>query len=811
MTKDFSKYSNFIQQFRGVVLTNTFEVEFNKATKALPASERFLLKMELKRLAQPCTRLIDLRGHVDGECVLYEDEHRTHYLDDVAIQVFEESMSSYGHYCFGVYEATQNTDNNFKVIYQKESALIQPKVVEAAKQVEKLQYPATRYQFGPYVNRSEERMNFAISLELFLEDDKKLLCTSSDLSVNGCKFRLAKGNTLQVGQEVLIRFVGLEHEMSFYNKEGYRYIVCNVHVSEGNQSVGVKRIYDNEESDIFKDFLLQYIQTNKRKYRLNLDNTIKALQARIFEQYLIPNINELPVFFSHVNTKHIPKYALTTDNNRNTFEYWLNEKKESTLHCLFTPDRIRRLLKDKHVNHSIIIYSFVHHHQNQCFFYTADDTQFEGDKAFMKEFLAFAVKKTSFAVFQLSLIKVNPEDAYSPITIPDGANIEDKPLNEAFSAEVVDIIDNIKIMGVVTDLTTPALLSEYQEITSNNQIDFSRLKKFGHKRIKLPFSVEATGITYSNDREEPRFTYQTPVTLISQKTPQEGISTNFSISGLKVELLKRSELNPGDIVYLTFPKLQKITKTFELTKLPYEVVRISKARTTLNLKVHVQNHRHIGRAFFKLLIEKNKNKLTSDEYMMMTQGLLPALRNVYSGSILSSTLFVQSSGSRYKFDTLVSRDNDSVLMKTLNELSEDKKQFNLYPLLKNNISIDVITYQLKQQHVTDTPYSDILFIAIDSTKRNIDKAVNTRLIQDFDSYDEKQSFIKDALKKGQFFCVQIKLSRVGEANIEHLNPELSYISAYAIHRGKQLEKDIYSVAGIVQLYDITQQMLVKYK
>ena len=52
--------------------------------------------MELKRLAQPCTRLIDLRGLVDGECKTYEYNERPHYLDDVAIKVFEENVAYYG-------------------------------------------------------------------------------------------------------------------------------------------------------------------------------------------------------------------------------------------------------------------------------------------------------------------------------------------------------------------------------------------------------------------------------------------------------------------------------------------------------------------------------------------------------------------------------------------------------------------------------------------------------------------------------------------------------------------------------------------
>jgi hypothetical protein len=47
--------------------------------------------------------------------------------------------------------------------------------------------------------------------------------------------------------------------------------------------------------------------------------------------------------------------------------------------------------------------------------------------------------------------------------------------------------------------------------------------------------------------------------------------------------------------------------------------------------------------------------------------------------------------------------------------------------------------------------------------------------------------------------------------MEYLSPELSYISSYAIHRGKQIEQEIWSVAGIVQLIDITKETLFRHQ
>ena len=255
MTKNFSKYSKIIQNFRGLVLLDSFESKFATATKNLSKPERFLLKMELKRLAQPCTRLIDLRGLVDGECKRYEHEERPHYLDEVAIKVFEDHITNYDGYTFGVYEAVTNTENNFRVIYQreksKESSL---PTDDINKQIEKIHYPAKLYSFGPYYNRIEERMNFAIRVDVILSQTQTIECSSSDLSVSGCKFRVLKPANIKLGQVINIRFVGLEQEFQFDNDTGFSYEIRNIQLVDNSQLVGVERILGMRDVIALDDF-----------------------------------------------------------------------------------------------------------------------------------------------------------------------------------------------------------------------------------------------------------------------------------------------------------------------------------------------------------------------------------------------------------------------------------------------------------------------------------------------------------------------------------------------------------------------------
>ena len=811
MSTDFFQHINLINQFRGNVLNDQFETEFAVATKNIPKTERFLLKMELKRLAEPCTRLVDLRGLVDGECKPYEHGEQVHFLDDVAIKVFEENIAHYGSYTFGVYEAVTNTENNFRVIYQREKQGIKlPQKAPDKKVLDKTQYPAELRKLGRYFDRSEERMNFVIPVKVVLEDAPSVEATSSDISVLGCRLRIVKAKPFEVGQIVDLQFTGLKDEFKF-SDEPLFYEVKNQSINGDVQLVGLKRVPAEEESkfDSFGHFLKGYIHGNKRRYKINLDNSIEALQSRTLESFTLPKTNELVVYLNKQKELHTPKFALTTNNNQHIFQYWQNESQRSTLNFLITEDRISQLRKYARLGKSLIVYCFTHATQGKLFFYTADEVQLKKDRDFMKQYLSFAANKKSFMVFDLSLVQIDKQFAYSPLTLSNTLTSKNEYLNSKPSQEVLDIVAGLDVAVVVQDITTKASVDFYAALDAGS-IDMKRIKSFGHDRLAVGERVEDIGITYANQRRELRFKYATPLELEIENVKWTGISQDFSTLGLKVKLDKSSVLVKGDIVFLTFPKLQKITSSFELKKLPYQVVKINKNKTIVNLKVHVEKHQHIGRSFFKLLIEKNQHKLTPDEYAMMTPGLVKSLRNIYAAITQVPNVIIQTSGSRYKTELLTCGENFGRLLYTMKLLSDRKAYYNLYPLVSDLAVQSFISEVLKQNNASEVSKSEVLYIAIKPELEIIDEAVKTKLESAFSTDEEKRTFVSNALKMGEFFAIQLKLSRSDEPLMEYLNPELSYIGSYAIHRGKQVEQEIYSVAGVMQLYDITHEAMLKH-
>ncbi len=809
MNTDFSKHQTLINSFRGHVDKSDFAEKFSASTKTLAKNESFLLKMELKRLASICTRSIDLRGLVDGNCKTYEHQGQNHFLDSVAIKTFEENVEYYGAYTFGVYEAVKSTENHFRVIYQKEQAGIKQPIAETVKKLpEKLQCPAKLYQFTDYFDRAEERMNFAINLIVILKSKEQIPATSSDISVNGCKFRFTEQPLLSTGDTISIKFTGLEQEFQFGSSDVFTFKVKNSHQDGDTQLLGCQRI-EAPEKDAFKRFLHAYIQGNKRRYKVNLDNTIKALQARSYEQYILPKINELPIFVMQESTKLIPRYALTTNNNQAVFQYWQDEAGHSTLHCLLNEERIARLKAQAGQQKSLVVYSFIHQHQGKSFFYSIDERQLAKEDAFFTSFLTFAANKKSFAITELTCLDINKNSGYASFTVANTQTKKNQYINLPPSDEVKSCLASLPNIIVASDVTHPSFVEQYQQ-GSSEKIDTSKLKLYGHRRLKTPAVVDELGVSYKNQRQELRFIYHTEAVVECNNVKWGGESQDFSVSGLKIQLDSSAVLSMGDIVYLTFPKLQKITSAFDLKQLPYEVVRINKKKTIINLRVHVKEHQHIGRAFFKLLINKNRGKLTTDEYAMLTPGLPAALRTCYVKSMKIPALVVQTSGSRYKIEVLASNHGESELLQQMKRLSDRQRFYNLYPLLTKLQTNNVLEQSLKTLLTNEEPITKLVYLAVNPSVDKVDKSVSVALDSELNTPELRQFFIKKALKGGQFYCLQLTISRTNEPDMEYLNTELSYVSAYAIHRGKQIEQDIWSVVGVIQVFDVTKDALLSH-
>ncbi|WP_213997597.1 PilZ domain-containing protein [Arsukibacterium sp.] len=812
--EDLKEYVGVIERMKSLMKSAEFDQVFSLLTSDLPKSKQFLLKMELKRMAQPCDYFIDLRGHVDGEVRPFVYREKTHYMDDKAIQIFENGIKQYGGYTLGVYEEVMNADNNFRVMHKKETAQRVKSVLQTAESGDENKPAATSdeqataklVKFGHYVNRTEERMNFGIDVEVKV-NDSRFVATTSDLSISGCKLKVPKGRAAATGDIVTINFTGLEQEFTLDIPQGIQYTLVDV---EQQDKVNYWRLKKKpvEQDQGFSNFLQKFIHGNKRRYKVNLDNTTDAVTTKGYEQFYLPRLNSLPVYLAVNEGAVSPRFALTTDYNKSVWHYFLDEQQRSVLITLLAVKRLKSLLAQPGPERSTILYCFTHAAKGKLYYYSATAEELQAAPDLRATFFGFGAAKPSWRVFHLNLVKTTAQHATETFNLPAAPQkTESIPAKVGLTPLVQGAIKNLRYIASLTDISANNAVN-YQQY-KYNPAQLSQLNQFGHRKLPQVPACEAIPVQYINLRAESRYLYKTTVKLHQNEQMVAGFSRDFSTGGLQIETIEPVKYSKGDIVQLDLVDLQKITSKHQLTQLPYEVMAVSKSHTIMNLRALSSENGHTAKQFFQQLIQNNRAKLTLAEETPKYPGLSEALRSMYLKALNNFAFYLHRKGIRYELNVIAQGATPNALH-TLLLLDSNKGPLNLELLLKNSTANLQFAQQLKAMKRFDPPKSYELYIRVSRPPAAAGQQIESFYDYEFDDESQKQTFIKQALQDATLFAFRLFLSRTGRPDTDYIAREISYISVYAIHRAKTLEEELWSVAGVGDAVDISKELAWRY-
>ncbi len=805
MSQDLEEYQDIIEQLKPMINEPEFNQVLSQVASNVPKQKRFLIKMELKRLAKPCLRLIDLRGQVAGDCRQYTYQDKSHYLDDTAIDVFERQVRLFGEYTMGVYEAVKNTENSYRIIYQKQRE-------EAAKEGQAIKHDEPHHapvmQFGDFAKRSEERMNFAVNIELFTELNKSIQATTIDVSVSGLKVKVANEHLFKVGERVTVQFRGLEGEYSIDRKAGVGYIITDVESTKKEQRVSLKK-NDELVPDSFEEFFEKFIHGNKRRYKVNMDNTLTAIKLKTYEQYFIPNFTSVPIYIEKVNGLNIPKYALINDSNKDPLYYWSDEQFELRIGYLINHQRIERLLA-KHENYrEMMLFAFNHVKDDKVYFYSASEDELFERPDLMKVFLGYGARKASWRAYKLQITDIHLDQAHMSLSLPDSVSSAVKRQNHPPAPRLLSRIKNVRHIALLTDVTDDVGTQIYERIPIRRG-EIANLKVFGHPRNRVPPTVKMFRFKYHNQRKETRYQLRTKVLLNFGDMTLEGSSEDVSTRGLRVELSDFFHGDEKDLVKLSFPTLQKVTRKYKVVDLPYRVKGISYDRNVLHLHAVTDASNKTAQRFFDELIRNNRSKLKAYKEEEEIPGIGNALRNLYARNIINTAFFIRKEGIEFVPDALVSANMNSRINNLLSYDAEPGN-FNLHFLYSTyGVELDFIQYTLKKIKTNNKPIMREIFVAFDPSKENIDEVVKSRFSDQFHGDKERKNFIVQAMEAGQFIAVKVFLARAGRPDMERLQTEINYVGVYAIHRAKVLEEQLWSIIGVGDLVDVTDEVMIRH-
>ena len=803
MTEDtLLKYESLVDELKSYLGNAKFDTIFKSKTAGLTKPEQFLIKMEMSRLSQPIARFIDLRGQVTGQVKPYEYEGKQHFMDETAIAVFEQAIERHGGYTLAVYEAVMNTDNNHRVM--------QKKAAEQAKQPElqnEQKLDCQVIKFASYESRREERMNYSIKITVELSKDNTIAATTSDISLSGAKIKLSPRYQVKKGQLLGLRLVGLEQDFELGLKNGIQYEVVAVEkISSEFNHIRLKRTFI-ENNEKFDEFLESFIHGNKRRYKVNLDNTLDAVVSKGYEQYYIPRVTSLFTFFSLQNDKLYPSLVLTTENNIFIQRYFCDERKLSCLYTILNQQRLAQLLSNPAPVKEEYLYTFTHVVAGKVYYYSATRTELTAEPQLSALFFGFGSQKESWQCFKVQLMPSHPEDSYIPLSLPNTAGKDIEKLNKPPTPRVQGMIKDVKYLVILTAVGTDAEQTHYQSFSYDKSI-VNQLKRFGHGKHKTPPKLETVDLEYVNLRSHKRYLYKTDVVLTTQnEQTHTAHSRDFSVMGLQIECDQPVTFQKGEVVELSLPELQKITKKHTLSKLKYEVMAVSKSFTTINLKaLRIADNPHEGVKFFTQLIENNKDKLKVSEEAPKVPGLSTALRNMVTKSVCQFPFYLHKEATHFKTGAI----GQGLYPSPLHVILQN------YGLLNNTTSIDaflspeqlndVITPLIKDRSRQDPPLPFTLFIRFDPKKSTIEDAIKSKCSAGED-YAPQLLFLKKGLKSELLFIMRIYISRTGRPDTDYLSNELKYVSQYALHKAKDLEEALWAVTGVGDMVDVTDETL----
>ncbi|MFY8298686.1 PilZ domain-containing protein [Pseudoalteromonas sp. SS15] len=801
------QYQPLIEELKQQLGSPGFDGLFAQKTAHLSKPDQFLIKMEMSRLSQPIARFIDLRGQVSGEVKPYIHDGKQHFMDDLAIAVFEQEIAKHGKYTLAVYEAVMNTDNNFRVMQKRAQQQAQD---DANTPTPSVTHGAKLIKFASYESRIEERMNYSIKITVEISKKNIISANTSDISLSGAKIKVHPKAVFEKGQLLSIRLVGLEQDFELGLKDGIQYEVVAVEpVNNEFQFVRLKRTFV-ENNQGFDEFLNSFIHGNKRRYKINLDNTMDAVVCKGYEQYYLPRVSSLFVFLSKINDKlTLPSMVLTNENNAFIHYYFEDERKKSCLYSIFNQKRLAYLNSLHSPVKEAVLYTFTHSNGGKIYYYSAFDFELKQEPSLNSLFFGFGAQKDSWRAFKVQIMPSYHEDAFIPLSLPASAGKSLEKLNKRPTPRVQGFIQDVQNLMLLTDITDPRRTAEYKK----HQYDAGQvnlLKHFGHGKSSTPPALEVVALEYVNLRAHKRYLYKTGTIFhVDSHTVIQGHTRDLSVMGLQVELNSPTDAKKGDLVYIDLPELQKITKKHDLKHLRYQVMAVSKSKTIINLKVHkVSENKHPAIEFFTQLIDKNKSKLQACEETPKIPGLSTALRNMITKSVCQFPLYLHKESAHFNIGAVGRGLYSTKLHKVLEHFNQSgDEQIEIAPVFPANFIEDELSEALRKQTRQDKPLKYTLFMRFDPDKKTLADAVKSQILRDEDSLDSLFLFIKKALRKEILFVFQLQVSKTGRPDTDYLANELKYVSHYALHKAKDLEESLWNVAGVCDLIDITDEVI----
>ncbi|KFZ39228.1 pilus assembly protein PilZ [Shewanella mangrovi] len=783
-------HASLIEQLKPMMMEPNFDDIFTRLTAKESNSTRFLLKMEINRLASPCLRIIDLRDKSDQACTEVTVAGQRHFLDEAGKQDFETALALYrNQYTMGVYEHVMNMHNERK----RRQRSLQNELDEGEDS-----FKVRGIILGNYIRRTEERMNYSIKILVSQPGRREVAGSTIDLSVGGARIKLPANHNLNLSQPLLIKLIELSDEYYFADlQQGVEYQVADAVTKDDDCVLRLKRSGGSEQ---LSEMLANLIRGFKFRYKVDINDVLVNASGMGFERHYLPHFPHLPVFIerNEQGQYHASTILLSRDN-QSLLHHFVDEKEINQLPAILDAQRLAALIDAPEDSPHALLFSFTYQSQGRIFFYCATLAELQQQPSLLPLFLGFGAQKASWRVYRLYVNSIDHSQSYKASILPG-----DDQNYAALTEQQLSRYTHIVQLYDCTSKTGQSRYQAWQYSTTANE-----LKRFGLKKLDYQ-AIRPIAMQFSERRQEPRYSFKTSVMISQNGAAYTGVTQDISSRGLQLNFAQPVTLDPKQEIVLSFPKLQELSPKSKLRELPYRLVKSRKNGMTQHLSAVIGHDVHTGVEFLNRLIIHNRAKLDQlSEHNVEIKELADALKNQLMRHLRSVPYMLEKTSKSYRVACIgIGMTRDPISDRFACD-REQKLQFELSPLLANgHLKQDIINPIKEMKPQQNSNFTEIFAVSVGP--KNNSKLVRCQYIDSFSSALEEVRYIKQADDIGEFVAFRIYRAATGKPDLSYLQRELEYIRLHAMHREKQLESLLWRIAGVGEIADVSLEVRWRY-
>jgi hypothetical protein len=745
----------------------------NKILFGESTSDKFLIKMELSRLAKPCQRILDIRDKVTEKCELVEQDKLKHYLTKSTTAALQKNIKLYGLYTVGVYEAVHEYIALEKIKKKSQQRSPDTKVI-AQEQCELITLSQKNKRGAP-------RMFFVSDVSITLSNGEILKAHTSNISLSGVKLKLKEHIQFQPQTLMSLTFSGLALE---YHEKLLKEPITYHLVKQESDIDDSHYLYLNYDDDkqLFITFMSEFIRLNQYKYKIDVHYYYQLAKISALKQSYLAQMNTLPICLDvHASSPFI--FALKNKVNQQLLNEWHCEG-VNQLNFLFNELRLIKLIASIQTLDSTTIYTFTHTVKGTQYFLSASEEELI-EKGLKHTFINYGRSTSNWRVYHLTLSDYQYQTAKQHV-------VESAPA----------------IFNKVTHIASLQRLSKAYPFVIDKALsksDVNQLNQFVHRNKSTAPVTPIFTLFSTEQRKEPRYLYSSKLSVSDKKSAYNGKIIDFSITGLKIKLDQITAFSTSAKLTINLTELQKISKKFDLSSLQYKVVRTG-ANNILHLQVCDKNTLEICQQFFSVLVKNNAKYFTCKPLKEKQQPQGKHLIEVAEESFTNAVFFISKIGARHKITFAAMETTDHPLHALFSMFSNNKHEVNYAPLVNNQLYERLITKPFKASETGALNKEALIYIKV-AKDTNQQLKVSSFLDEDFTSDQAKTTFIRESQLNASFYALHYRLTSLPNVDIDSIKNEVRAISRFAIHLTKKLEEELHAVEAMIEITDRTADII----